>query len=167
MADFVQSNETKNAVRTLAAPISDVTTFDGIVQSVITTNPFGCVDYMTAGTNHPGVEKTRENYTGRVVYQDMNAKTVGIGSHRFNSVAGYTAGAPALMAASAVNTAHAGTPFHDSENDSFSATVRCHDENGELYNVTFSRDRVTVQSYSDNAILAKVETWADTVPALA
>ena len=41
MADFIQSNETKNAVRTLAAPISDVTTFDGIVQSVITTNPFG------------------------------------------------------------------------------------------------------------------------------
>jgi hypothetical protein len=33
--------------------------------------------------------------------------------------------------------------------------------------VTFSRDRVTVQSYADNAILAKVETWADTVPALA
>ena len=30
MADFVQSNETKNAVRNLAAPISDVTTFDGI-----------------------------------------------------------------------------------------------------------------------------------------
>ena len=57
MADFVQSSETKNAVRNLAAPISDVTTFDGIVQSVITTNPFECVDYMTAGTNHPGVEK--------------------------------------------------------------------------------------------------------------
>ena len=30
MADFVQSNETKNAVRNLAAPISDVTTFEGI-----------------------------------------------------------------------------------------------------------------------------------------
>jgi len=46
-------------------------------------------------------------------------------------------------------------------------TLKCHDPNGELYNVTFSRDRVTVQSYSDDAILAKVETWADTVPALA
>jgi hypothetical protein len=33
--------------------------------------------------------------------------------------------------------------------------------------VTFSRDRVTVQSYTDDAILAKVETWADTVPELA
>jgi hypothetical protein len=66
-----------------------------------------------------------------------------------------------------VTAAHAGTPVHDTENDSFSVTLRCHDQNGELYNVTFSRDRVTVQSYSDDAILAKVETWADTVPQLA
>ena len=71
------------------------------------------------------------------------------------------------MAAADLTTAHAGTPAHDPADDSFSATVRCHDANGELYNVTFSRDRVTVQSYSDNAILAKVETWADTVPELA
>ena len=83
-------------------------------------------------------------------------------------MAGYTAGATALMAAAdlTLTTAHAGTPAHDAGDDSFSATVRCHDPNGELYNVTFSRDRVTVQSYSDNAILAKVETWADTVPEL-
>ncbi len=167
MADFVQSSETKNAVRTLAAPISDVTTFDGIVQQVIATNPFGCVDYMTAGTNHPGVEKTREAHTVRLVYQDTNAKTTGTGTHRFNSVAGYTAGSAVLMAAAELTAAHTGTPAHDPGNDSFSTTVRCHDPNGELYNVTFSRDRVTVQSYSDDAILAKVETWADTVPQLA
>jgi len=121
---------------------------------------------MTAGTNHPGVEKTREAYTVRVVYQDINAKTAGIGSHRFNSVAGYNADATTLLAAAGVTAAHAGTPAHDAGDDSFSATVRCHDPNGELYNVTFSRDRVTVQSYSNNAILAKVETWADTVPEL-
>jgi hypothetical protein len=33
--------------------------------------------------------------------------------------------------------------------------------------VAFTRDRVTVSSYSDDAILTAVETWADTVPALA
>ena len=74
---------------------------------------------------------------------------------------------PALAAAAAVTAAHAGTPVHDAENDSFSATLRCHDANGELYNLVFSRDRVTLQSYSDDAILGKVETWADNVPALA
>jgi hypothetical protein len=59
------------------------------------------------------------------------------------------------------------SPVHDLESDSFSVTLKCHDPNGELYNVTFSCDRVTVQSYSDDAILSKIETWADTVPQLA
>jgi hypothetical protein len=66
-----------------------------------------------------------------------------------------------------VTAAHAGVPVHDAESDSFSATLRCHDANGELYNLTFSRDRITLQSYSDDAIRTKVETWADTVPHLA
>jgi hypothetical protein len=168
MADFVQSNETKNAVRELAAPISDVTTFDDIVQQVISTNPFGCVPYMTAGTTHPGVEKTRERYTARFVYQDTGAATRGNGNHSFDTVAGYNTGIGILNGGvPALDSAHNGTPAHDPADDSFTATLRCHDPNGELYNVTFSRTRVTVQSYSDNAILAKVEAWADTVPALA
>jgi hypothetical protein len=167
MADFVQSSETKNAVRELAAPISDVTTFDGIVQSVITTNPFGCVAYMTAGTNHPGVEKAREKYTVRFIYQGGTAETVGNGAHSFDTIAHYNAGITALAAAAAVTASHGGTFVHSGEDDSFSATLKCHDPNGELYNVTISRSRVTVQSYSDDAVLAKVETWADTVAALA
>ncbi|WAC05343.1 MAG: hypothetical protein OS112_01555 [Methanoregula sp.] len=58
------------------------------------------------------------------------------------------------MAAAELTAAHTGTPAHDPGNDSFSTTVRCHDPNGELYNVTFSRDRVTVTSYSDSEDLA-------------
>jgi hypothetical protein len=33
--------------------------------------------------------------------------------------------------------------------------------------VTFSRTRVSLTSYSDDGIRTKVETWADTIPALA
>jgi len=33
--------------------------------------------------------------------------------------------------------------------------------------VTFSRDKVRVSSYESDAIVAAVETWADTVAALA
>ena len=50
---------------------------------------------------------------------------------------------------------------------SYSATLKCHDANGELYFVNFSRDRMIVASYSEDAILAKVETWADTIAGLA
>jgi hypothetical protein len=73
----------------------------------------------------------------------------------------------ALLAAADVTTAHAGTALHDAENDAFSATLRCHDANGELYNLNFSRTRVTLNSYADEAIRESVETWADSVAALA
>jgi len=37
-------------------------------------NLFGCVTYMTAGVNHNPVEKPREVYTVRFVYEDEAAK---------------------------------------------------------------------------------------------
>jgi hypothetical protein len=51
-------------------PIADVATFNTIVESVITTNPFAYGTYMTTGQSNPPVEKTRETYTVKVVYQD-------------------------------------------------------------------------------------------------
>ena len=167
MADFVQSNVTKSAVRELIEPIADVAAFNTIVQSVITDNPFACVAYMTAGLNHNPVEKTKEGYTVKIVYQDTDAKVVGSLSDKFNTIAGFTAGAAAILANTALSTAHGGTAVRDTENEAFSATLKCHDTNGELYQVTFSRDRVTLTSYSDEAIRTRVETWADTVAALA
>ena len=53
MADFVQSANVKSATRTLAEPIADIAAFNTIVQSVITTNSFAGVEYMTAGKSHP------------------------------------------------------------------------------------------------------------------
>jgi hypothetical protein len=167
MADFVQNANVKSAVRTFAEPIADVAMFNTIVQSVITTNPFACVEYMTAGESHPPVEKTKEAYTAKFVYQDTDAKIVGTGTHKFNTLPGFSSGVAALLAAVPISTAHGGTVAHDTDNDAFSATLKCHDPNGELYMVNFSRDRVTITSYSDDAIQTKVETWADGVPALA
>ncbi|MEN6342440.1 MAG: hypothetical protein ABFC89_07750 [Methanospirillum sp.] len=57
--------------------------------------------------------------------------------------------------------------MHAADDDSFSATVRCHAANGELYTVPVTRATVTVSGYSADAILAAVENWADAVPALA
>ena len=167
MADFVQSANVKSAVRTLAAPIEDITTFNAIVQSVITGNPFACVAYMTAGESHPAVEKTKEAYTAKFVYQDTDAKIVGTGSHKFGTLTGFNAGLSALLAAAAISTAHGGAVAHDSDEDTFSATLKCHDPNGEIYTVNFSRDRVTITSYEDDAIRTRVETWADSVTELA
>ena len=167
MADFIQKTTVKTAVRQLASPIADVAAFNTIVESVLTDNPFDCVAYMTAGVNHPGVEKTKESYVAKIIYQNSNAKTVGNDSGRFSTIAGFNAGATALLGSAALTAAHLGSPVRDTDNETFSATVKCHDPNGELYNVTFGRDSVSLTSYSDDGIRTKVETWADTVAALA
>ncbi|MFA4861410.1 hypothetical protein [Methanoregula sp.] len=167
MADFVQNSVTKSAIRQLANPIADVAAFNTIVQSVITDNPFACVAYMTAGENKPAVEKTKESYTVKVFYQDTDSETIGYLSDKYNTIAGFNAGATAILANTAQNTAHGGTPIRDTDKDAYSATLKCHDPNGELYMVTFSRDKVSISSYSDEAIRTKVETWADSVAALA
>ena len=167
MADFVQKTTVKTAVRTLANPIADVSAFNTIVASVITGNPFGCVAYTVSGVSHPGVEKTKENYVAKIVYQDSLAKTVGTNSGKYNSIAGFNAGAAALLASAPLTAAYGGTPVRDSGSETYSATLKCSDPNGELYMVTFSRDRVNLTSYSDDAIRTKVETWADSVVALA
>ena len=119
MADFAQKTNIKSAVRKLADPIADVSSFNTIVQSVILNNPFGCVSYMSSGVNHPPVEKTRESYTAKFVYQDENAKRIGSGSENYNTIAGYTAGIAAVLANTANSTAHGGTPARVPESDNF------------------------------------------------
>ncbi|MBN1195570.1 MAG: hypothetical protein JXA08_09550 [Methanomicrobiaceae archaeon] len=59
-----------------------------------------------------------------------------------------------------------GSPVRDSEAESYSAQLKCHDPTGEIYYVTFTSDAVRITSYQDDAIRATVETWADTVAAL-
>ena len=167
MADYIQNTNVKSAVRKLAAPIADIATFNTIVQSVINTNPFGCVSYMSAGVNHPPVEKTRETYTAKFVYQNIEAKTIGRTAESYNSIAGFNDGIAAVIANSANNTAHGGTPIHAADADNFSATLKCHDPSGELYFVNFSRQQVTISSYEDDAIRNVIEIWSDGVAALA
>ena len=167
MADFVQKTTVKSAVRKLATPIADAAAFNAIVQSVITDNPFGCTAYESAGVSHAPVEKTKEAYTVKIVYQDTEAKSVGTDSSKFNTLAGFNAGATALLAATSVNTAHGGTPVRDIASETYAATLKCHDANGEIYLITFGRESISLSSYSDDAIRTKVETWADSVAALA
>ncbi|ABS54903.1 conserved hypothetical protein [Methanoregula boonei 6A8] len=167
MGDFVQHTEVKSAIRTLADPIEDIASFDALVQSVIATNPFGCVPYISAGVTHAPVEKAKESYVVKILYQDNEAKVVGNDSGKFNTVAGFNAGAAALLADTALAAAHGGIPARDIESETYSATIKCHDQNGELYDLTFTRSKVSLTSYEDDAIRAKVEAWADTVPALA
>jgi hypothetical protein len=166
MADFIPGTTTKSAVRKFATPLADVTAFETIVQGVITNNPFQCVSYNAQGVNHPPVERSRQGYTARVLYQDSDANTVGLISIRADSVAAFTAVANHVEADTAIATSLGGTAVRDSAHETFAVTLKCHDANGEIYYVNFSRSQVTLTSYSDEAIRSRIETWADSVPAL-
>ena len=166
MADFTTSTTTKTAIRPLAEPLADVTAFGNLVQGVIATNPFQCVTYNAKGVNHAPVEKTIETYTARIIYQDPDAVLVGIITIRAPTIAAFTAVANHIIADAAIATAIGGTAVRVSDNEKYTATLKCHDQNGEIYFVDFSRSQVRLSSYSDDAIKSKVETWADTVAAL-
>ena len=88
---------------------------------------------MTAGLTHDPVEKIREGYTTKIIYQDVDANVVGNLSDKFNTIVGFNTGAAAILANAALATAHGGTCYRDVENETFSATLKCHDANGELY----------------------------------
>jgi hypothetical protein len=167
MADFIETNTTKTAVRELASPIADVATFDFIVQSVIDDNPFGCTDEVVDGATVPGVLRNREYYTAKVNFEDGEAKTTGAVSAKAPDVAGFGAAAAELMANAALASAMGGSAVRDAEKDAFSCQLRCHDATDEVYYVTFSRTRVRISSYTDDAIRLAVEAWADTIPELA
>jgi len=167
MADFIQTSNTRTAVRELAAPIADVATFAAVVQEVLDTNPFGCVGYVQGGVNHDGVEKNRESYTTRINYEDLDANRVGSISAKAPGVAAFETVAADILANTALAIAMGGDPVRDYAHESYSCQLKCHDPSGEIYYVTFSRDSVRITSYEDDAIRTAVETWADTVPALA
>jgi hypothetical protein len=116
--------------------------------------------------NHAPVERSREAYTARIIYQDTDAITVGQVTIRAGTIAAFTAVANHILADATVATALGGTAARDSDTEKYSATLKCHDQNGEIYFVDFARDQVRLSSFSDDAIKSKVETWADTVPAL-
>ena len=167
MGDFVQKANVKRSVRTLATPVPDISTLNTLVQGVIDTNAFQCTDYTRSGVTVPGVSRGTESHTVKVIYEDGNAKTVGTVSARARSVAGFNAAVAAILADSALSTAMGGSPVRDTDNETYSIALKCHDANGEDYVVTFSRKTISITSYEDSAIVTRVNTWANTKPALA
>ncbi len=55
---------------------------------------------------------------------------------------------------------------HDSNNDTFGATLKCHGVNSEIYCVVFTRDDVILAAYPDDSIRMGFEIWANIIPIL-
>jgi hypothetical protein len=167
MARFNQRPGTKSAVHCLKTPFTDIAAFDAVVRSLVMKNPIGCTSYFSGRKNHPPVEKVRETYTAKFLYEDDGGKRVGTGQETYRSVEGYQYGIAAVLSNIANFNAHEGKARHIPGSDLFSVILKCHDSGGERYFLVISRDRVTVASYEDDAIRKKVEAWTDSVPVLA
>ena len=167
MADFTPRTAVKSAVRNLSAPIETLAGIGTVIDGVLMDNPFQCTAYQSGGEMRPGAEKTKEYYSGSIVYENNEGKKVGSISVNAPTLSGFNTSITTIMGNAGLTTAIGGTPSHDSSDDKGSVTIKCHDANGELYNVTLNREKMTVTSYESDAILGRVETWADTVDALA
>ena len=166
IADFIQTTNTKSAVRDLLVPIADIATFDTLVQDIIDTNPFGCTSYVESGVTIDPVVRSKEAYDAKIVYENLEADTIGDVSVQVATVAAFGTAAAHVMDDETLATAIGGTQSRDTGNDTFSCKLKCHDATGETYYVTLSRTKVRISSYTDDAILTAVEAWADGKPEL-
>jgi len=167
MADFVQKSVTKTAVRVLTAPVANAAAIKTIADNVVSTNPFGCTSYEVGGVTMDPVAITKQTYGTQILYEDDDAKTVGSVSIRAPTTAAFATMKSEVLADEEMTTAMGGDPVNMADKETYSITLKCHDPSGETYYVTLGREQVRVSSYEDDSILALVEAWADTVPALA
>ncbi|MDE4907298.1 hypothetical protein L0665_01510 [Methanogenium marinum] len=166
MADFIQTTNTKTAVRDLLVPIANITIFDALVQDIIDTNPFGCTSYVESGVTIDPVVRSKEAYDAKVIYENLEADTIGDVSVQVATVTAFGTAASHVMADDDLATAIGGTQSRDNAKDTFSCKLKCHDANSETYYVTLSRTKVRISSYTDDAIREAVEAWADGKPEL-
>ena len=103
----------------------------------------------------------------RFMFENNEGKQVGRISVRSPTSGSFDTSIATILANTAIETAMGGTASHDSSEDGFSVTLKCHAASGELYNVTFKREKVSISSYESDGIMTTVETWADTVSELA
>jgi hypothetical protein len=148
-------------------PFTDIDAFNAAVRALVRSNPLGCTSYRTARKFHLPVMIVRERYTAKFVYEDADKKQIGSSSEVYDSAEGYRNGIHAVMSSMANIAAHRGKVRHVPGADHFSVILKCHDPVGELYFLSLARDRITVASYTDDAILRKVSQWTEVIPALA
>lgn len=167
MPDFRQKPGTKSGFLRLKAPIADITAFDAIIHALIHKNPLGCTSYYARQKHHPPVEKVREMYTARFEYRNGREKRIGTTIEMYDSVEGYETGIAAVISNMANIASHRGKVRHRKKSDLFSVMLRCHDQEGEIYFLHLTRDRITLSSYIDDAIRERLAEWARGIPELA
>ncbi|MDR2855056.1 MAG: hypothetical protein LBV40_02720 [Methanomicrobiales archaeon] len=166
MADFITTSTTKSATRELRNKIATLAGFDSIISAIIATNPWNCSPYQYMGESQPPVSISKEQYTAKIQYQNSVGKVIGSVTVQAPTQAGLTSAVGIVQGDLDLETAIGGIAAQDPTTDKYSCTLRCNAATGDLYYVTFSRDKIRVTSYKQDSILDDLEAWADSIPAL-
>ena len=167
--DFTPTSIVKSAKRTFTAPITSTNAFDAAVAALkADDNPLGATAYQTAGETIEGVVTTAENYKATIEYLDPLGKTLGAIIIDAPTRTAYDDIIAEILATTAITTAYGAdaTADRNTAKDSWNVRLKIHDPTGELYFLNFTRKDLKISSYEADAILAKVDTWADSVAAL-
>ncbi|HJK77696.1 MAG TPA: hypothetical protein O0Y06_08805 [Methanocorpusculum sp.] len=167
--DFTPTSVVKGAKRTFTAPITTAATFDAAIAALkADDNPLGATSYQTAGETLAGVTTANEYYKATVEYVNALGATLGTIVIDAPNRDAYDDIIAELLATTAITAAYGAdaTANRNSAKDSWNVRLRIHDPTGELYYLNFTRKDLKISSYESDAILAKVETWADGVAAL-
>lgn len=166
--DFITTSVIKAANRTFTAPIISESVFDAIVAALTgSENPLGTTAYQTAGETIPGAVVTDESYKATIEYFDTNNGSV-IGSLTFTvkTRAKYNAIIAHLEGNNTLAELFGGEAYRNDAKDAWNVRVKLHDPTGEIYFLNFARKTLRLSSFENDAILTKVDAWADTVPEL-
>lgn len=168
--NFIPTSVVKSATRTFTAPIITAESFDGIITTITgNDNPLDTSSYQTAGETIQGAVVESGSYKATIEYVEENlgavvARIVISAESRaaLNTAVTHVLSDQTLSGAGCFNA----DPVQNTTKDSWSVRVKLHDATGENYSLTLTRTTLRIASYESDTILNKVETWADTIPAL-
>ena len=157
MTNFVETSKSRNAKR-IYPPIANVTAFAEAVAAFAADSTMGLTRK----------EKSAETYKAKIIYFDENSDEKGYvnlyadDQTQYENMTTFLEGAVASEAANGEN--HGGAS-RDSTEDTWSARYSC-SLGEDTFTVTITREYMLINGFEEDATLAAVEAWADTVPAV-
>ena len=157
MTNFVETSKSRNAKRTYAA-IANVADFEAAVQAFAADSTMGLTRK----------ELSTETYKAQIRYFDANSDEMGYvnlyaaDKTQYESLVEFLA---SDLAAEAANGEDHGGASRDSTEDTWSAKYSC-SLGDDTFTVTITREYMLINGFEEDATLAAVETWADSVDAL-
>ena len=156
MTNFVETSKSRNAKRTYTA-IANVTAFAEAVAAFAADSTMGLTRK----------EKSAETYKTTVNYFAANNDEKGYVNLYLADKTAYEEMASFLKGNEAAETAAGvgGSSSRDESEDTWSAKFSC-SLGEDTFTVTITREYMLINGFEEDATLAAVETWADTVEAL-